>query len=403
MTLAITPVARAGTPSPRPVTASPRPVTASERSWARWMGAAPAFTVGVEDEVMLLDAQTYALAHRADAALAAFSDELRVKASPETHACVIELRTRAHATVPGAIGELVRLRSALAGELAGMGLRPAAAGTHPLAPPGEGGHSTAGRYELVAATMRWLARREPTMALHVHVGIPAAEDAIRVLNRLRESVPGPDRALVELPVRQRRRCGLRVVAHDHLRRVPPHRRGPALQLVFRLRGGHRRRDRLSCHPDPTFLWWDVRLQPRLGTVEVRAMDAPSTLAEAAALVALVQSLARLELEGEPLDHWTGPEVLAENRFLACRDGVYARLIDPTIRRLVPIGETVERSVEACRPHAAALGCAAALDDVPRLLQSNGAGRQRTHAALHGLASVPAALADHFNRREFPQC
>ena len=145
------------------------------------MGAAPAFTVGIEDEVMLLDAQTHQLAHRADTALAQLSDALRDKASPETHACVIELRTREHATVPGAVGELARLRSAVAQELAGMGLRAAAAGTHPLAPPGGGEHSTTGRYELVAATMRWLARREPTMALHVHVGVPAPEDAVRVL------------------------------------------------------------------------------------------------------------------------------------------------------------------------------------------------------------------------------
>ena len=103
------------------------------------------------------------------------------------------------------------------------------------------------------------------------------------------------------------------------------------------------------------------------------MDAQSTLGEAAALVALVQSLARLELEGEPVDCRTSPEVLAENRFLAARDGVYARLIDPTIQRLVPVGEIVERLVEACRPHAAALGCAAALEDVPRLLHVERSG------------------------------
>jgi glutamate---cysteine ligase / carboxylate-amine ligase len=367
------------------------------------MGAAPGFSLGVEDEVMLLDAQTHALAHHADAALAAFSDELRVKTSPETHACVIELRTRPHTTVPGAIGELVRLRSALAAELAGMGLRPAAAGTHPLAPPGEGEHSTAGRYELVAATMRWLARREPTMALHVHVGIPAAEDAIRVLNRLRESVPVLIALSSNSPFAGGADAGFASSRTTIFGGFP--RTGVARPFSSYFDYVEAIDAVIASHaiPDPTFLWWDVRLQPRLGTVEVRAMDAPSTLTEAAALVALVQSLARLELEGEPLDHWTGPEVLAENRFLACRDGVYARLIDPTIRRLVPIGETVERLVEACRPHAAALGCAAALDDVPRLLESNGAARQRTHAALHGLASVPAALADHFNRREFPPC
>jgi len=396
MTLAITPVAGAET-LPR------RPAHASERSWARWMGATPAFTVGAEDEVMLLDAQTHALAHRADAVVANLSDVLRPKTSLETHACVIELRTRVHTTVPGAIRELTRLRSALAWELARMGLRPAAAGTHPLAPADGGDHPTSGRYELVAATMRSLARREPTMALHIHVGIPAAEHAIRVLNRIRESVPVLIALSSNSPFTGGRDGGFASsrtsIFGGFPRTGPPRPFSSYFDYVEAV-------DALIASraiPDPTFLWWDVRLQPRLGTVEVRAMDAPSTLTEAAALVALVQSLARLELEGEPLERCTGPEVLAENRFLAARDGVHAQLIDPAIRRLVPIGATVERLVEACRPHAAALGCAAALEDVPRLLRANGAARQREKAALHGLASVPAALADQFTRRKLPRC
>src|SRR5206468_7317568 len=82
-------------------------------------------------------------------------------------------------------------------------------------------------------------------------------------------------------------------------------------------------------PEPTFLWWDVRPQPRLGTVEVRIMDAQSTVTDTAALAALVQSIARLELEegfASPalLD---APEAIAENRFLAARDGMQARLLN----------------------------------------------------------------------------
>ena len=88
-------------------------------------------------------------------------------------------------------------------------------------------------------------------------------------------------------------------------------------------------------PDPSFLWWDVRLQPALGTVEVRVMDAQSRLLDVTPLVALIQSLACLELEGEPSAVVLSAEVLAENRFLAARDGMDAWLIDPAARRLVP--------------------------------------------------------------------
>jgi hypothetical protein len=96
--------------------------------------------------------------------------------------------------------------------------------------------------------------------------------------------------------------------------------------------------------DPSFLWWDVRLQPALGTVEVRAMDAQSSVGDSVPLVALVQSLAMLVLEGGPPNPPTAPEVLAENRFLAARDGLQAQLINPATRQLEPARELVYASL-----------------------------------------------------------
>ena len=149
-------------------------------------------------------------------------------------------------------------------------------------------------------------------------------------------------------------------------------------------------------PDPSFLWWDVRLQPVLGTVEVRVMDAQSTVREVAPLVALVQSLARLELEGDTSPAAPGAEVLAENRFLAARDGMEARLIDPAARSLVPVRETLEALLAECRPHAVALGCAQALDGVRCLAAATGADRQHAFAAGPGsLDDLVASLAERF--------
>jgi carboxylate-amine ligase len=133
-------------------------------------------------------------------------------------------------------------------------------------------------------------------------------------------------------------------------------------------------------PDPSFVWWDVRLQPTLGTVEMRIMDAQSDLDDVAPLVALIQSLARLELEGEPSPAAMSPEVLAENRFLAARDGMNARLIDAGARCLTPASEMLEALVAECRPHARALGCGAILEQVLLLSLNGGAGRQRAFAA-----------------------
>jgi glutamate---cysteine ligase / carboxylate-amine ligase len=129
------------------------------------------------------------------------------------------------------------------------------------------------------------------------------------------------------------------------------------------------------------------------------MDVQSTLRHVGALVALVQSLARLELEGKPSTATPGVDVLAENRFLAARDGMAARLIDPAAGRLVPVREILENLLAECRPHALALGCLRALDRVRRPAAANGADRQRAAAARGGLEPLVAHLADQFSPPE----
>jgi glutamate---cysteine ligase / carboxylate-amine ligase len=143
-------------------------------------------------------------------------------------------------------------------------------------------------------------------------------------------------------------------------------------------------------PDPSFLWWDVRLQPTLGTVEFRVMDAQTTVADTGALVSLVRSLARLELEGDPVST-PSPEVLAENRFLAARDGLDARLIDPELRSLVPVKALLEAQLERCWEYADPIS-AVELERVRRLTASNGAERQRQWASRYGLIELVSRAA-----------
>jgi carboxylate-amine ligase len=152
--------------------------------------------------------------------------------------------------------------------------------------------------------------------------------------------------------------------------------------------------------DPSFFWWDVRPQPKLGTVEVRVMHAQSTLAEITPLVALIQALSRLELEGDSPQPAPSAEVLAENRFLAARDGMDARLIDPASGRLVPVRTTLASMLDRCRPHALALGCARELEAVRLLASSNGAHRQRTRTA-GDVDDLLRDLADLFLTPKWP--
>jgi len=307
--------------------------------WSDWPPSRP-LSVGIEEEVMLLDPLDWSLAQRADQVLPRLSTRLRACAGLETHGAVIELASAPGETAADAIGEIEELRGLLAVELAVLGLRVASAGTHPVALWSDMEVSGDERYQLVYGAMRELARREPTFALHVHIGVPDPESAIRLHNRLRGHLPLLLALSGNSPFWQGRDTGLASA------------RTPVFQAFPRVgipRAFASYTDyvetvdlliRCDAVPEPTFLWWDVRPQPRFGTVEVRVMDAQTTVAHTGALVALVQAIARLELEEGYNSQGLidAPEVLAENRFLAARDGMEARLIDPVLECRVPARE-----------------------------------------------------------------
>ena len=243
--------------------------------WANWAvdPARPAWTVGIEEEVMLVEPETWALAQRIDSLLPELSPGLAAHVSAETHACTLELATGIHNTIRSATAELYRLRSALAMELKAIGLRAAVAGTHPLALGHEIEVSGGARYQLLHEGLRMLARREPTFALHVHVGVPTPELAIRAADRLRGHLPLILALSANSPFWGGRDSGMASARTPLFQAFPrsgvPRRAGSYAVYVERLDALLR----AGAFPEPTFVWWDVRLQPRFGTVEVRIADA----------------------------------------------------------------------------------------------------------------------------------
>jgi glutamate---cysteine ligase / carboxylate-amine ligase len=141
-------------------------------------------------------------------------------------------------------------------------------------------------------------------------------------------------------------------------------------------------------PDYTFLWWDLRPHPMLGTVEVRAMDGQSSLNAVAGLTALVHALARREAERR--GPWQPREAILEGSFAAHRDGLDARLaLDGSLR---PAREVARATLELARPHARELGSEAELEEVERILaEGNGADRQRAAHARGGMPEVLRTL------------
>ena len=345
---------------------------------------------------MLLEPRDWSLAQSSDEVLARLSGELSAHTFSETHAAVIELATGIYPDVDGVVAELAALRDRLAHELGAMGLSVAGAGTHPLTVREEAEVSSASRYRTVNDSMRVLARREPTMALHVHVGVPSPEDATRLLNGLRRCIPVLLALSANSPFWQGRDSGFASARTFVFQAFPR----TALPRAFADYAEYVEAvDALiapGALPDLSFLWWDVRLQPALGTVEVRVMDAQTRGRDVAPLVVLIQSLACLELEGERSSVMPSPEALAENRFLAARDGMDARLIDSEAPHLVPVREILAGLLADCREAAVVLGCAGALDRLWRLAARNGAECQRALVADDGdLGHVVANLASRF--------
>jgi carboxylate-amine ligase len=354
------------------------PVSAAPK-WAEWGGGKfPNWTVGIEEEVMLLNTQDATLAQSIDYVLRTVSPSLADRLTPETHGSAVELATGVNERVSDAIVDLNDVRTRLKRELEPLALKVACSGTHPQAVWYQTVISSGERYQGLYGSMRELARREPTFALHVHVGVGDPEDAIRLYNRLRAHVPLFLALSANSPYWQGRDTGLASARTPLFQAFP--RVGIPLKfddyadyvetVDLMIRSG--------CFPEPTYLWWDVRPQPRFGTIEIRTMDAQIDSASTAALVALVQSVAKLEHD----EGWISDlqisvqEALNENRFLAARDGAEAELIDADSSTRIPIAKHLPKLIDAARPHAQELGCEAELDHLLSGDFKTGAQRQR---------------------------
>lgn len=369
-------------------------------AWARWSPDAPpvAYTLGIEEEVMLLHPRDWSLAPEIDRVLPRLAPDLAAHVTAETHGSALELATGVHETVASAAAQLSTQRAGLSAALTPLDLCAGAAGLHPFALWSDTVISSGERYQFVYGSMRELARREPTFALHVHVGVEDPDVAVDLVNRLRGHLPMLLALSANSPFWQGRDTGLASA------RTPLFGAFPRVGIPRWFAGYAEYVEavdlliRSDAIPEPTFLWWDVRPQPRFGTVEIRIMDTQTNVWQTAALVALVQCIARLEIEqGYISPRLVGlPEVLHENRFLAARDGVNARFIDPDREERVAVGDQIAELVSACAPHAQDLGCESELSGVASLVAGNGALRQLTQAReAERLPGLVGALARAF--------
>jgi carboxylate-amine ligase len=342
-----------------------------------------AFALGVEEELLVVDPATLALSHGGGRVLAEMDvPQDAGSAHPDTFAALVELASPIAATPEEGVRAVAALR---ARALAAPDTALIGAGIHPDGAFGDVVHVDEPRYHEIHDQLRGLLRRTPTSALHVHVGMPDADTAIKVYNHLREWLPLLQALAANSPFWHGVDSGLASARAQLFRGYPRSDIPPAFASFEAFEETVSAVVAAGDAPDYTFLWWDIRPHPRLGTVEVRAMDAQSSLRTVHGLVALIAGLARDAAQRPPRPGgWSPREALEESSFRAARDGVHATLLHDGALR--PVAEVAAAAL-------ARAGDDPALEEVSRLVADGaGADRRRAAFARGGMDAVLRELA-----------
>jgi glutamate---cysteine ligase / carboxylate-amine ligase len=287
------------------------------------------------------------------------------------------------------VGTLGGLRRAVIATGAGL----LGAGTHPTAGEDDAEITDKERYERIRDLLGDAAAT-PVAGLHIHVGMPDRETAIRAFNGVRRHLPLLEALAANSPFRHGRDTGLASAREVTMRGWPRSGTPRAMRDFEDFSQTAALLSRAADVPDYTWFWWKVRPHPRLGTVEIRALDVQASLADTAALVALTHCLARqaADPDAEAADD-PPPELLEEGSFRAARFGVKAELPGPD-GALRPVEAWLEEALELARPHAEDLGCTTELEAVGDLLEAGGgAARQRDAYEIAGMDAVLRRLTE----------
>lgn len=346
-----------------------------------------AFALGVEEELFLVDARDGGQLDARERVLSGVAAPARGKITGEVHACEVELITDVCETAGEAVTVLSRLRGAVLDT--GVGILGTA--THPTAAEDASEVSDKERYRFIAQQLGD-ALMTPVAALHVHVGMPDAETAIRAFNGMRRHLPLLEALAANAPYRHDRDTGFASARELALRAWARSGTPRAMTDYADFADFAERLTRAAGVRDYTFHWWKLRPHPRLGTVEVRALDAQSSPRHVAALVALVHALSRHEATADPVPG-PSPEILEEASYRAGRDGLEAELPNPD-GELRPVRSVLEEALAIARPVAGQSGNErelAWLDDL--MAVDGGAGLQRADHARDGMAGVLRGLLE----------
>jgi glutamate---cysteine ligase / carboxylate-amine ligase len=363
-------------------------------------GQGDPFTLGVEEEYMLLDPETFDLVQHIDTVLGQVREEFVARIAPELMESVLEISTPVCHNAADVDAELRKLRSYVTDLGRKEGLRVGSAGTHPFSLFERQRITARDRYRALVDQLQYVARRELIFGMHVHVAVDGPEKAIKMLNALLVHLGDLLALTASSPFWRGELTGLAstrqmVFAAFPRSGVPPRFAdyGEYAAVVGQL-------EKTGCIADYTHIWWDIRPHPKWGTVEVRVMDAVTRVEDAVAVAAYIQALVKYYSDAYDAGQETPSfhrMLVTENKWLAGRYGLEAPVMDLITgrRNRVPVAQLIRRTLREIEPHARELGSERELEGIRAILaKGNGADRQRrVFNANRDVVEVVREIAD----------
>jgi carboxylate-amine ligase len=359
------------------------------------------YTLGVEEEYMLLDGETFDLVQHIETVLEAVTGhELEERVNAELMQSVLEIATPVCRTPAAIESQLRRIRGYVGDVARGQGMRVGSAGTHPFSLFERQRITARDRYRNLVDQLQYVARRELIFGMHVHVAVDDPEKAIQVVNGLLAHLGELLALSASSPFWRGEPTGLsssrQMVFAAFPRSGPP----PRFQNYDDYASVVGQLERTGCIADYTHIWWDIRLHPRLGTIEIRICDATTRLEDVVAITAYCQALVKHYCEqyerGETIPSYHRI-LTTENKWLAARYGLEAPLMDLATgrRNRIPVAQLIRRTLKQIEPHARDLGAGAELSGVTEILaRGNGADRQlRVFNANRDIVEVVSEIAN----------
>jgi len=364
-------------------------------------GSGSPYTLGVEEEYQLLDPKSFDLVQHIDTMLDAVTGhELEARINAELMQSVLEITTPVCRNAGDVMRWLTTLRGFVTEIAHGRDTRVGSAGTHPFSLFERQRITAKDRYHALIDQMQYVARRELIFGMHVHVAVDEPEKAIQVVNGLLPHLAPLLALSASSPFWRGEPTGLassrQMVFSAFPRSGPPPRfrdYADYASVVGQL-------ERTGCIADYTHIWWDIRLHPRLGTVEIRICDAVTRVEDAVAIAAYCQAVVKQLCE----QHDAGKEIpsyhrilTSENKWLAARYGLQAPVMDLATgsRNRLPVARLIRRTIGELRPHAVELGSERELEGVTDILaRGSSADRQlRVFNSNRDIVEVARAIAE----------